>query len=193
MKNSIEFVELIRKLSRIIDRILNKKLPSEEITKFRNKDVNNTYQNTVSIRITQIALLEALDDLSWYTSQEGHISEEGVPQVALAKHLGVDTATMCRNVNLLIRGMIKPWVNIKKHNDKIKLISISPEGKRVLERAKRYVVKINEDTREKIKNDERLNQIKLKDLCEQLSLLLEILTPLVKEDKKKKSKSENKK
>ncbi|MBQ7528999.1 hypothetical protein IJT10_03740 [bacterium] len=193
MNNAIEFVELARKLSRILDRIYNMYLPNITIAKYRAKDKSNTYQKKTTIRVTQMSLLEALNDLSWYTSQEDHVSEEGVPQVVLARYLGVDTATMCRNVNLLIDGIIEPWVIVKQYNKKVKLISISPKGREILALAKEALSKVNEDTLKRVQKEEITKHVNLKDMCEQLQLLGSLLTPLIIEKKIKKSKSKNKK
>ena len=193
MNNAIEFVELVRKLSRILDRIYNMYLPNITIAKYRAKDKSNTYQKKTTIRVTQMSLLEALNDLSWYTSQEDHVSEEGVPQVVLARYLGVDTATMCRNVNLLIDGIIEPWVIVKQYNKKVKLISISPKGREILALAKEALSKVNEDTLKRVQKEEITKHVNLKDMCEQLQLLGSLLTPLIIEKKIKKSKSKNKK
>lgn len=120
----------LRELSRDMTRVYNQNMPKIAISKYTG---NAKHTLEMKIRATQIAVLEALDDLSWCEEAGKGNRPEGVSQIELAKYLNVDTATMCRNMKVLIED--NRWAVEKSTSGRLKLISINDTGREVLRQA----------------------------------------------------------
>ena len=142
----------LRSLSRAMTRLYNTLMPkiSVERTRKSSNEAATTFRVGLPIRVTQIAVLEALEDLSWCTCADSQEVKEGVSQVELAKHLGVDTATMCRNMRVLVQE--NGWAEEKKdsRSERGKLLRISESGRQALREARPAVRKLNAEIIERI-------------------------------------------
>lgn len=141
----------LRSLSRAMTRLYNTLMPKISVERTR-KSSNNTataFRVELPIRVTQVAVLEALEDLSWCTSDNSQ-DKEGVSQVELAKHLGVDTATMCRNMRVLVQE--NSWAEEKKNgkSERGKLLKISESGRQALQEARPAIRKLNSEIIDRI-------------------------------------------
>ncbi|HBM96928.1 TPA: hypothetical protein DD394_05385 [bacterium UBP9_UBA11836] len=142
----------LRSLSRAMTRLYNTLMPKVSVERTRRSS-NNTataFRVELPIRVTQVAVLEALEDLSWCDSEHYQEARDGVSQVELAKHLGVDTATMCRNMRVLVQE--NSWAEEKKNgkSERGKLLKISESGRRALQEARPVIKKLNSEIIDRI-------------------------------------------
>jgi len=154
----------LRDLSRDMTRVYNQNMPKITISKSTG---NAQHTLEMKIRATQIAVLQALNDLSWCEEAKNGGKPEGVSQIELAKYLNVDTATMCRNMKVLVDE--NKWAEEKNHSGRLKLISINETGREVLRQAQNAMKamvseitpEMQRDYEEKLKAlQESLNRIK---------------------------------
>ena len=142
----------LRSLSRAMTRLYNTLMPKVSVERTRRSS-NNTataFRVELPIRVTQVAVLEALEDLSWCDYEHYQEARDGVSQVELAKHLGVDTATMCRNMRVLVQE--NSWAEEKKNgkSERGKLLKISESGRRALQEARPVIKKLNSEIIDRI-------------------------------------------
>ncbi|MGM9998281.1 MAG: MarR family winged helix-turn-helix transcriptional regulator [Candidatus Bruticola sp.] len=152
----------LRSLSRAMTRLYNTQMPKISVNRKRSGGSGGTFRVQLPIRVTQVSVLAALDDLSWCCSGCLLENREGVSQVDLAQHLGVDTATMCRNMRVLVRE--NEWAE-EKQNSKSgrgKLLNISETGRMALQEARPKIECLDNEIKRRIcargVNIERLSQ-----------------------------------
>lgn len=162
----------LRELSRDITRIYNQNLPQITINK---KTGNAVHTLQMKIRATQIAVLEALSDLAWCEEAKNGGKPEGVSQIELAKYLSVDTATMCRNMKVLIEE--NRWAEERYCSGRLKLISINETGRDVLKQAQKAMKAMVEDITPEMQQD---YEEKLKDLKDSLEKIKKAIKPISK-------------
>lgn len=137
----------LRSLSRAMTRLYNAQMPKISVERTRKSSNNTTtaFRVELPIRVTQVAVLEALEDLSWCGSDNSQEAREGVSQVELAKHLGVDTATMCRNMRVLVQE--NSWAEERKNSksERGKLLKISEAGRAALKEARPAIQELNSE------------------------------------------------
>ncbi|MBQ7501376.1 hypothetical protein IJT93_01490 [bacterium] len=159
-----DYTAELRKLSRDLTRIYNQNMPKITIEKYTG---NAKHELIMKIRATQIAVLEALNDLSWCEEAKKGRKPEGVSQIELANHLNVDTATMCRNMKVLIEE--NRWAQEINYTGRLKLLSINDTGRQVLQKAQKAMAdmvsnitpEMQRDYEEKLEAlKESLNKIK---------------------------------
>ncbi len=166
----------LRSLSRAMTRLYNTLMPKISVERTR-KSSNNTataFRVELPIRVTQVAVLEALEDLSWCSSDDSQEIREGVSQVELAKHLGVDTATMCRNMRVLVQE--NSWAEEKKNgkSERGKLLKISESGRQALQEARPAIRKLNSEIIDRISQQ----GIDIQKLSADLKVVAEIIASM---------------
>lgn len=132
----------VRQLSRSVTRLYNKHMPKVIVERLRVPgDPSTAFKVEVQIRVTQVAVLEALWDLSWCAAGS---EAPGVSQVELATYLGVDTSTMCRNMRVLVKE--NGWVQeVPSPSLRGKLLSLSPAGRTALLEARPQMEHIDQE------------------------------------------------
>ena len=166
----------LRSLSRAMTRLYNTLMPKVSVERTRRSS-NNTataFRVELPIRVTQVAVLEALEDLSWCDSEHYQEARDGVSQVELAKHLGVDTATMCRNMRVLVQE--NSWAEEKKNgkSERGKLLKISASGRRALQEARPVIKKLNSEIIDRISQQ----GIDIQKLSADLTVVAEIVASM---------------
>ncbi|MCR4784676.1 MAG: MarR family winged helix-turn-helix transcriptional regulator [bacterium] len=142
VRNTGLFCDNIRQLSRILTRIYNNRIPKATVERMRiSGDRSTSFRVEVSVRITQVAVLMALSDLSW--TNEG-ATAQGVSQSELSDYLQVDPTTMCRNMQILVQE--NGWVcELPSASKRGKLLSISPRGLEVLRASLPAIEQVDEE------------------------------------------------
>ncbi len=165
----------LRSLSRAMTRLYNTLMPKISVERTRKGSNNSStaFRVELPIRVTQVAVLEALDNLSWCNS-ESQESKEGVSQVELAKYLGVDTATMCRNMRVLVQE--NSWAEERKNgkSERGKLLKISESGRKALQEAQPAIRELNSEIIERISQ----RGVDIRKLSDDLKVVAEVVASM---------------
>ncbi|MGM9992412.1 MAG: MarR family winged helix-turn-helix transcriptional regulator [Candidatus Bruticola sp.] len=155
----------LRSLSRAITRLYNTYMPKISVNRKRSGSFGGNFRVQLPIRVTQVSVLEALNDLSWCCSDCLPEDKDGVSQVDLAQHLGIDTATMCRNMRVLVHENAWAEERLNKKSGRGKLLNISETGRMALQEARPRITRLDAEIKRRIRakgiDIERLSQ----DLC----------------------------
>lgn len=175
----------IRKMSHLIARLYNDNISGgmDKVEVASRFESGESYRWNAKVRCTQVFILKALDDVMWCPricnaapDQVESLKRGGVSQAELAKHLGVDPATMCRNIRAL--ASVYGWVEqvSEGHTSKReKMFVLTESGRSIVREAMVRIEEVDRRLEEALAAD---GHVDLKAMASGVRRVLDIMRDL---------------